>query len=408
MREVLAKSKGVGSQLRRPSFHRPDGKTAIDSRPRPARTAATPCPARLLRCPLTHNSLCELTAGELDVFNHLIDCGELQHTDGSPVMGEFERAFRSDCGSFAYGQREGIALLLPALAIPLTREAAAQAGNLRAEKLAVQQFYDDIGWTESERAGASVDADNWEDLRPVSREYIHKCHLRVGQHLPAAGKYLLDVASGPVQYPEYLTYSQGYAARVCVDISFAALRQAQQKLGGHGIYILGDITNLPLADGAVDGAVSLHTIYHTPADEQATAFREIHRVLAPGAKAAIVYCWRSLAVKLAMLPAKVVAAPAKLLGKLFDGRGCNATQQQRRTGLYYHAHSRSWFTRTLGDLPCEIHVWRSIDVPLMKAYCHPWLAGRALLALVYQAEQWFPRLLGRCGAYPLIVVRKNR
>ena len=261
--------------------------------------------------------------------------------------------------------------------------------------------------TANERGDASIDADNWEDLRPVSRDYIHACHLRVKRHLQPTGKYLLDVASGPVQYSEYLTYSQGYGARICVDISFAALRQAQQKLGAHGIYILGDITNLPLADGAVDGAVSLHTIYHTPADEQASAFREIHRVLAPGASAAVVYCWRSLLIKLAMLPAKLVQWPGKLFRKLTRDKTEATSSGRSRTGVYYHAHSRAWFANNLSDLPCEIHAWRSIDVPMLKAYCHSWLGGRWLLRLVYQAEEWFPRLLGRFGAYPLIVVRKQ-
>lgn len=376
--------------------------------PAPARAKRfTSCPAEILRCPLTHGSLRELSADELEGLNELIESGELLHADGSPVPQSLERGFISEDGAFAYGQREGIALLLPALAIPLTPEAANKAGNLRAEKRAVQQFYDDIGWSAADSGEVSIDADNWEDLRPVSRDYIHACHLRVGRHLKPTGRYLLDVASGPVQYPEYLTYSQGYAARICVDISFAALRQAQQKLGAHGIYILGDITNLPLADGVVDGAVSLHTIYHTPADEQASAFREIHRVLAPGATAAVVYCWRSLLIKLTMLPAKIVQGLAKLFGKLTRGRTEATSSQRSRTGVYYHAHSRAWFAKNLSDLPTEIHVWRSIDVPLLKAYCHHWLGGHLLLRLVYQAEEWFPRLLGRLGAYPLIVLRKD-
>jgi SAM-dependent methyltransferase len=347
-----------------------------------------------------------ITSYELDALNERIERGELKHADGSQVAQSLECGFVSEDGAYVYGQRDGIALLLPALAIPLTPQAARQTGDLRAEKRAVQQFYDDIGWSPAE-SGTSIDADNWEDLRPVSREYVHRCHQRVKRHLQPAGTYLLDVASGPVQYDDYLAYSQGYAARICVDISFAALRQARQKLGPHGMYILGDITNLPLANGTVDGAVSLHTIYHTPADEQATAFREIHRVLAPGRAAAVVYCWRSLLVKLAMLPAKLVQTPGKLVRKLMRGKGAAETSERNRNRIYYHAHSRAWFAKNLGDLPSKIHVWRSIDVPLLKAYVHPWMFGKLLLRLVYRAEEWFPRLLGRLGAYPLIVLRKE-
>lgn len=61
-----------------------------------------------------------------------------------------------------------------------------------------------------------------------------------------------------------------------------ALREGQKRLAtDKGIFILGDLTNLPIADGVIDDAVSLHTIYHIPADLQATAVDEIVRVLKP-------------------------------------------------------------------------------------------------------------------------------
>ena len=125
--------------------------------------------------------------------------------------------------------------------------------------------------------GIFEDTDRFEDLRPVSKEYIHRSHLRVGKHIPRHGKYLLDVASGPVQYPEYLAYSEGYDQRICVDISFAALRAAKKKLGDKGIYIQGDITRLPLKNASVDAFVSLHTIDHVPEENQAEAFRELEQ-----------------------------------------------------------------------------------------------------------------------------------
>jgi hypothetical protein len=83
------------------------------------------------------------------------------------------------------------------------------------------------------------------------------------------------------------------------------------------------------------------------------------------------------------------------------------TTAKSRTAIYYHAHSRAWFAKNLRDLPSEIHAWRSIDVPMLRAYFHPWLGGRLWLRLVYHAEERFPRLLGRLGAYPLIMMRKE-
>ena len=51
------------------------------------------------------------------------------------------------------------------------------------------------------------------------------------------GRFLLDAGSGPVQYDEYLTYSQDYRYRVCMDLSVVALQEARKRLGEKGIYV---------------------------------------------------------------------------------------------------------------------------------------------------------------------------
>ena len=62
---------------------------------------------------------------------------------------------------------------------------------------------------------------------PVSRDYIHRCRLRVNRYIASRGDFLLDAGSGPVQWPEYLTYSEDYRFRVCLDISITALKEAR-------------------------------------------------------------------------------------------------------------------------------------------------------------------------------------
>ena len=57
----------------------------------------------------------------------------------------------------------------------------------------IGQFYNEIGW-QMEDDGVYQNA-RYEDLRPVSADYIHKCHMRVKRHLAPAGKYLLDGGS---------------------------------------------------------------------------------------------------------------------------------------------------------------------------------------------------------------------
>lgn len=60
----------------------------------------------------------------------------------------------------------------------------------------VREFYDRVGWQQVSE-GVYQNA-RYEDLRSVSREYIHRCHMRVKKHLPDQGRYLLDAGSGPI------------------------------------------------------------------------------------------------------------------------------------------------------------------------------------------------------------------
>ena len=86
---------------------------------------------------------------------------------------------------------------------------------------------------------------------------------------------------GPIQYPEYLTYSQGYSYRVCVDISIVALQEARKRIGSRGLYVVADVANLPFRPDVFDGVVSLHTLHHLPPQDHGRAYGE----LLPGAAA---------------------------------------------------------------------------------------------------------------------------
>src|SRR5512138_3447029 len=92
-------------------------------------------------------------------------------------------------------------------------DSASQTGS--AIKQRVRQFYDQVGWqtvadgdghdivdTPSEQPSGRYQNARYEDLRPVSQEYIHRCHLRIKRFLKPSGRYLLDAGSGPVQYAE--------------------------------------------------------------------------------------------------------------------------------------------------------------------------------------------------------------
>jgi len=265
--------------------------------------------------------------------------------------------------------------------------------HLRPEKAQVKGFYDETGW-KTDDAGEYVDAALFVDRRGYADRYLARCRARVLAHLPQGGEYLLDVASGPVHFPEYRAYSERFEHRVCVDLSETALHDARRNVGDTGVYVLGDVTRLPLETGTVDAAVSLHTLYHVPSDEQAAAFREIHRVLKPGGVAVIVYYWQTPHFADLNLAGKLLALPGRVIRRLTRSRASDAQGE-----LYYHAHTRQWFEAQDWPFRADVLSWSSVDTGTLHRL------GPATRVLFW-LEARFPRLFGRRG-YPMIVIRKN-
>lgn len=269
-------------------------------------------------------------------------------------------------------------------------------------KQRVREFYDEVGWMQDSN-GLFQNA-RYEDLRPVSREYVHKCHLRVNRYISPAGRCLLDAGSGPVQWPEYLTYSSGYRFRVCADISITALKAARDKLGDRGLYVVADIVKLPFPRDIFDGVVSMHAIHHLPANEHRAAYIELHRVLAPGKAGVAVNGWyRPLLMRL--------AEPFIRLGRLLAGRDPKTKkvwiEAELQEGTFVNKMTPSMLRSELaGAIDYDIFPWRSLSPRLMQWFIRPRLGGALLLQLVFWFEERFPRFFGENGQYPLIVFRK--
>lgn len=289
----------------------------------------------------------------------------------------------------------------------------------------VKQFYDQVGW---KLVGDEVYQNaRYEDLRPVAREYIHACHLRVARHLVAPGRFLLDAGSGPVQYPEYLEYSRRYRYRVCADISITALQEARRRIGDKGLYVVADVANLPFKPQAFDGIVSLHTIHHLPEDEHLRAFGELYRVLAPGRQAVVVNGWAHSpfmarfegAIRLANRLRHIIDRLAGQKSEHADEAGdAPETKLARRMkkpqrpgeavkGTFTNKHDAAWVKSAVGAIaPVEVLVWRSVTVRFMRALIHPRLGGHFWLRQIYRMEEKNPHYYGENGKYPLIVIRK--
>jgi ubiquinone/menaquinone biosynthesis C-methylase UbiE len=271
-------------------------------------------------------------------------------------------------------------------------------------KQQVQDFYNQVGWQEVSE-GVYQNA-SFEDLRPISREYIHRCHLRILRHIKPQGKYLLDAGSGPIQYPEYLEYSKGYQYRVCVDISLLALQEARKRIGDRGLFVVADIANLPFKANAFDGEVSLHTIHHLPLEDHLTAYKELFRVLIPGCVMVVVNGWKNPPVE------RWVKAFQRITGKLRHKKPNSNDNHpplvQSEGKTFVSKYDAAWFKEAVGKyLPYEIWVWRSISVGIMRTYIHENCTGHWLLRMIFRLEELFPHYLGEKGVYPLIVIRKT-
>jgi uncharacterized protein YbaR (Trm112 family) len=218
----------------------------------------------IVRCPLTSRPLQPVEHSELGALNAQIASGSMHQADGAPVDQLLSQALRTPDGQLAYRCDGGILALLPQLALRVGGDDPVITG-IDPAKQVVQEFYDNFGWLQL--GEQYLDTIAFVDTRPLAMDYLQRCHQRVRRHLPASGRSLLDAASGPVHYDEYRRFSEGFDFRVCVDLSVLALREAQRSLGVRGLYVLGDMAQLPFRDGVFDAAVSLHSIYHVPAQE---------------------------------------------------------------------------------------------------------------------------------------------
>jgi len=271
-------------------------------------------------------------------------------------------------------------------------------------KQQVREFYDRIGW--SQVGDGLYQNARYEDLRPVSREYIHRCHLRVRRYLNPTGKFLLDAGSGPVQYPEYLTYSEGYRYRVCADISITALKEARIHLGAKGLYVVADIANLPFKPDTFDGIVSLHTIQHLPIEDHRRAYTELYRVLGSAHAAAVVNGWHNPRL---MRMARPLIRLIRLMRKGYAGKQKKDwLSEDDPAGTYVEKLTPRWLRQELnGIMTIEIYPWRSLSTIFIRWLIHPQLGGKALLRLIFWLEERFPRFFGENGQYPMIVFRKS-
>jgi SAM-dependent methyltransferase len=132
--------------------------------------------------------------------------------------------------------------------------------------------------------------DTWNLVAPayaVETVPIFETYARAALTLAGvtSGARVVDVAAGPGTL-SFLAAREG-AAVSAIDFSpgmIAALHERIEREGVYGVDVrIGDGTELPFADSSFDAAFSMFGLMFFP--DRDRGFRELHRVLAPGAKA---------------------------------------------------------------------------------------------------------------------------
>jgi len=272
----------------------------------------------------------------------------------------------------------------------------------------VSEFYSTMGW--NEEGDVTEDARRWEDLRGCAADYVSACRLRLLEHIPPHGDRILDMASGPIQYPEYLRFSAGYEHRYCIDLSEKALARAKERIGDHGVFLHGSILDLDLEENFFDCVISLHTIYHIGKDNQEEVVRKLLRSVRPGKPVIVVYSnpdsfmvrardwWRRFRIRPVSAPGTGVAETAE---ETAAGEG------SRSGDPYFFAYPISWWDRFGDAAEVRVFPWRAFSATAQKRLFPDNSFGRFLFGILRRLEERFPRFFAHHFQYPMFVLTKR-
>ena len=261
-------------------------------------------------------------------------------------------------------------------------------------------FYDEGGWA-TDADGLYEDTKRFVDTRPTSLRFTRACMTRLQKYFNKGGQYLLDAGSGPIAHKELLGYGDKFDKRVCLDLSVPALREARRKLGDRGIYLQGDLTNLPIQSNVIDAVMSYHVIYQLPPELQAAAFRELWRVLKPGGVAVIVYWWAN-----PTLPWRLQRVARTMLGEQkLPSNG--AIEASAASVPDHNPLSREWFKSQDWPFPYKLDTYRVVPNSFLRSSIPDDWRGAAFLGLLMTFQRLAPGYCGEHGLMPAIVVRKG-
>jgi hypothetical protein len=280
-------------------------------------------------------------------------------------------------------------------------ENSAEGDIMKKAEESVSEFYNTIGWKAEEEI--TEDARLWEDLRENAKEYVSKCRQRVLRHIPESGANILDMASGPIQYKEYLEYSTNFEKRYCVDLSLQALEHAKNKIGDHGVFLHGSFFDISLEENFFDCSVSLHTIYHIDKNMQEEAVRKLIKITKPGKPVIIVYSNPNTLIS--RLRRSLSFRVLRKVRHLIKRNKCPI--DENRVDMYFHPHPINWWYRFSDSASVRIFPWRSFDADMQKKLMPNNNLGRKMFNILFHLEERFPAFFVKHFTYPMIILTKK-
>lgn len=263
----------------------------------------------------------------------------------------------------------------------------------------VREFYEEIGWDRGDD-GLHAETRAFVDNRAAPAAYTRRCIRRLGRYFKGGGTYLLDAGCGSIPHEALIPYSDPFERRICLDLSARGLQQAAEKLGDKGIYLQGDITNIPLQDNSMDAITCNHVIYQLPtAEMQIQALHELWRVLKPGGVAVVVSWFEN---------SRLGWRLSRIAGFL----GMNNREHVRPGadgGPPIHVtQDPEWFEGRQWPFELRYDSFRLVDNGFMQRHVTDDIRGSIFLWGLYGLQCAAPAYCGRRGIIPAVVFRKPK
>lgn len=246
------------------------------------------------------------------------------------------------------------------------------------------KFYNNFGWKEKNKI--FKDAELFEDLREGSKLYVSKCRRRLLKYIPKKGSHILDFASGPIQYKEYLEYSKNFKFRHCVDFSQDAMRVAKKKLKKKGKYYCNDFFKINFKKNFFDCILSIHTIYHIKKNKQKDAILKLIDISKKGSPIIIVYSNPNTFIS--RIKKKIISS-------------------KKKQHIYFFCHSLDWWKQfdKLADI--KIVPWRSFASSHQRLIFPNNFVGKILFKLLYYLEGNFKNFFIKNFQYHIVILKKK-